>query len=254
MCCFVHRNFPQNTSPSYAADLGLVLVCPDTSPRDCSLPGDSDAYDFGTGAGFYVDACVAPWSQHYRMHSYVTGELLELVTAELPVRAGWQSISGHSMGGHGALICALRNPGTYRSASAFAPISNPCASPWGRKALTGYLGAAGEHKGDGDDDGNDASAWHRWDATELIRRLGKGRPDGLAAANRLRLLVDQGGSDSFLAQRQLLPENLRTACDEAGVQLEYAEHEGYDHGYYFVASFIGKHLAHHHRALTQDEE
>lgn len=183
------------------------------------------------------------------MHSYVTAELIALVTAELPVRAGVQSICGHSMGGHGALICALRNPGLYRTASAFAPIANPIAAPWGRKALTGYLGTAGDDA-NGENATDDASSWRRWDATELIRQAGK-QADQQQAANRLRLLIDQGGSDNFLAQRQLLPENLVAACREANIGLEYTEHEGYDHGYYFVATFIGKHLAHHARALAE---
>lgn len=182
-----------------------------------------------------MDATRAPWSQNYRMHAYVTGELIALCTAELPVRAGVQSVSGHSMGGHGALVCALRNPGLYRSASAFAPIANPMEGAWGQRALTGYLGA------------DDREAWRRWDATELVRQAAM---DGdVAPANALHLLVDQGGADNFLAAGQLLPGNLVAACKESGVALEYAEHEGYDHGYYFVASFVEKHLVHHRRFL-----
>lgn len=221
---------------SYAAELGLVIVCPDTSPRGLNLPGDADGWDFGTGAGFYVDATQPPWSSHYRMHAYVTGELIALCTARLPVRAGVQSISGHSMGGHGALVCALRNPGLYRSVSAFAPIANPSACPWGRKAFDGYLGA------------DDGESWRRWDATELVRLAAKD-VDARAVANGLQLLIDQGRADNFLAAKQLLPENLVAACVEAGVQLTYEKHEGYDHGYFFVASFIEKHLVHHRRFL-----
>lgn len=211
-----------------AADLGLMLVAPDTSPRGVPLPGDSDAWDFGVAAGFYVDATQAPWSAHYRMYSYVTEELPALIGAQFPADMTRQSIFGHSMGGHGALTLALRNPARYRSVSAFAPISAPMHCPWGQKAFTGYLGA-------------DQSAWRGHDASELLRERGWPRAS--------TILVDQGLADSFL-DKQLMPERLEAAAAAAGVPLTLRRHAGYDHGYYFISTLIDDHLRLHAEALN----
>ena len=208
-----------------AAELGAAIIAPDTSPRGTDLPGEHDHYDFGSGAGFYVNATQSPWSAHYRMYDYVTDELPGLVGAHLPLN-GRQAISGHSMGGHGALVCALRNPGQYTSVSAFAPIANPTQCAWGQKAFRGYLG-------------DDPAAWKAWDATELIRANG----------TELSLLVDQGEADNFLADGQLRPEALERACHEAGVSLTLRRQPGYDHSYFFIATFIADHLRHHAQAL-----
>jgi S-formylglutathione hydrolase len=210
----------------YAAKHGLMIVAPDTSPRGVDLPGADDAYDFGSGAGFYLNATVEPWARHYRMYDYVTAELPPLIEANLPADAQRQGIFGHSMGGHGALICALKNPGRYRSLSAFAPISAPMRSPWGEKAFTGYLGA-------------DREAWRAWDATELAAGSGW----------QSEVLVDQGTADDFLAN-QLKQQLLQEAFAEAGIPLTLRYQAGYDHSYYFMASFMGDHLAHHARLLN----
>jgi S-formylglutathione hydrolase len=212
-----------------AADLGLMLVAPDTSPRGLGLPGEADDWDFGVGAGFYVDATEAPWSAHFRMYSYVACELPQLVESAFPVDPGRRGIFGHSMGGHGALTIALKHPDRYGSVSAFAPIAAPMQCPWGEKAFRGYLGA-------------DRERWRAYDATELIRGLP-------ASAPRRALLVDQGLADKFL-EEQLLPQRLEAACRESGHPLTLRRHEGYDHGYYFIASFVEDHLAHHARALS----
>jgi len=221
------ENFMQKAGAMrVAAELGIALVAPDTSPRGACVPGDPDgAWDFGHGAGFYLNATQEPWAAHYRMHDYVVGELPELIEANLPIDAR-RGISGHSMGGHGALLCALRNPGRYLSVSAFAPISHALASPWGQKAFLRYLGA-------------DRAAWKDWDVCELIA----------GARERLPLLVDQGDADGFLVE-QLRPELLRQACAAAGHPLDLRLQPGYDHSYYFIASFIEDHLRHHARALT----
>lgn len=211
-----------------AAELGIALVAPDTSPRDVPLPGDRDDWDFGVGAGFYLDATQAPWSRHYRMYSWITRELAALVEANFPVDPRRQGIFGHSMGGHGALTIALKNPERYRSVSAFAPICAPMQCPWGEKAFAGYLGA-------------DREAWRQYDASELIRALP-------TAERRPPLLVDQGLADAFL-ERQLLPERLEEACVASGYPLTLRRHPGYDHGYYFISTFIEDHLRHHGRAL-----
>ncbi len=212
----------------FAAELGLALIAPDTSPRGVGLPGDSESWDFGVAAGFYLDATEAPWSRHYRMYSYVTRELPALVFANFPLDADRQGIFGHSMGGHGALTLGLRNPRQYRSISAFAPISAPMHCPWGEKAFTGYLGA-------------DREAWRAHDACELICSI----PD---VTGRPALLVDQGLADQFL-ESQLKPERLEQACREKGYPLTMRRHAGYDHGYYFISTFIEDHLRHHARAL-----
>lgn len=212
----------------YAAEQGIALVAPDTSPRGTDLPGEHERYDFGSGAGFYVNATVAPWCEHYRMDDYVTKELPTLVNRELPVLEGRQSVAGHSMGGHGAIVLALRNPGLYRSVSAFSPICAPSQCDWGRGALAGYLG-------------DDESAWHEYDASYLAGH----RDDGQA------LLVDQGADDEFLTG-QLQPDRLEAACLASGRKLHLRMHAGYDHSYFFIASFIGEHVAYHARALAAD--
>lgn len=210
----------------HAAERGLIVVAPDTSPRGEGVANDP-GYDLGQGAGFYVNATQAPWAQHYRMQDHVAVELPALVEKHFPAN-GQRGIFGHSMGGHGALITALRHPGRYRSVSAFSPIVAPSQVPWGQKALGAYLGP-------------DPAAWAEWDAVALITAL----PEG---AERLPLLVDQGEADEFLAG-QLRPELLAQACERVGHPLTLRQHAGYDHSYYFIASFIGEHFAHHAQAL-----
>ena len=208
------------------AEHGLVFVAPDTSPRGDGVPDDPEgAYDFGLGAGFYVDATLSPYSANYRMQSYIADELPALVAAHFPVDLGRQALSGHSMGGHGALTIGLGHPGRYRSVSAFAPIVAPSQVPWGQKALGGYLG-------------NDRSTWRRHDAVALIED-GARFPD---------ILVDQGGTDQFLAE-QLRPELLRDACAAAGIDLTLRIQPGYDHSYHFVSTFMAEHLAWHSARL-----
>ena len=220
------ENFMQKAGAQrVAAELGLIIVAPDTSPRGEGVPGDPDgAWDFGHGAGFYVNATEAPWAQHYRMYDYVVDELPALVEANFPA-SDRRGISGHSMGGHGALICALKNPGRYQSVSAFSPICHPMDCPWGEKAFSRYLGA-------------DRSAWRAWDATELI----------VDAPERLPILIDQGEADGFLAE-QLKPEALQAAAEAAGHPLTLRLQPGYDHSYYFIASFIESHLQYHAQAM-----
>ena len=209
-----------------AAELALALVVPDTSPRGLKIAGEAESYDFGLGAGFYVDATQPPWSRGYRMYSYVAKELPALIAESFPVEPSRSGIFGHSMGGHGALTIALKNPDYYKSVSAFAPISSPMRCPWGEKALAGYLGS-------------DRAAWRQYDATALIEERGwRGPP----------LLVDQGTSDQFL-ETQLKPELLQEACRRAGVPLELRLQAGYDHSYFFIASFIEDHLRFHSRNL-----
>ena len=205
-----------------ASELGLAIVVPDTSPRGLGLPGEGDSYDFGLGAGFYVDATTPPWSLGYRMYSYVTQELPALVAASFPVDPDRVGIFGHSMGGHGALTIALKNPRQFKSVSAFAPIASTMNCPWGQKALTGYLGA-------------DRTRWREYDATALIEDRGWTGPP---------IVIDQGTNDQFLAS-QLKPELLEDACERAGVPLDIRRRKGYDHSYYFIASFIEDHLRLH---------
>jgi S-formylglutathione hydrolase len=207
------------------AELGLMFVAPDTSPRGEGVP-DDPAYDFGQGAGFYVDATEMPFAANYRMASYVTEELPALIAEHFPVDMDRQGITGHSMGGHGALTLALRNPGRYRSVSAFAPIVAPSQGPWGEKALSRYLGA-------------DRTAWRRHDAVALIEN----------GARFAEILVDQGASDSFLEQ-ELKPELLENACRAAGIPLTLRMQEGYDHSYYFIATFMEDHLRWHWARLN----
>jgi S-formylglutathione hydrolase len=210
-----------------AAELGLMLVAPDTSPREPRFPGDADKWDFGQGAGFYVDATVAPWSANYRMYSYVSRELPALVAANLPALAGVTGIFGHSMGGHGALTLALRNPDIYKSVSAFAPIAAPMQCPWGQKAFTHYLGP-------------DQNAWREHDASVLVARKAFAQP----------ILIDQGTGDQFLADQQLLPEKFSAAAAESGQKLTLRMQPGYDHGYYFIQTFMADHLRHHAKILV----
>jgi S-formylglutathione hydrolase len=211
----------------WAAELGLMLISPDTSPREPRLPGDADSWDFGYSAGFYVDATQAPWSQYYRMYSYVTRELPEVVAAHLPARLSATGIFGHSMGGHGALTLALRNPSLYKSVSAFSPIAAPMQSPWGQKAFSNYLGA-------------DRQAWRDYDASELVAREAYPGP----------ILIDQGTADQFLAA-ELLPEKFAAAAAKSGQQLNLRMQPGYDHGYYFIQTFMADHLRHHAEQLRQ---
>lgn len=220
------ENFMQKAGAMrLAAELGLVLVAPDTSPRGPDVADDADgAWDFGLGAGFYLNATQEPWSRHYRMHDYVVHELPALIEGNFPV-SQQRGISGHSMGGHGALVCALRNPGRYRSVSAFSPITNPLDCPWGEKAFGNYLGS-------------DRSRWREWDACALIAEAGE----------RLPILVDQGDADSFLVE-QLKPQALEAAAAAAGHPLTLRLQPGYDHSYFFIASFIDDHLRHHAQAL-----
>ncbi len=209
-----------------AAELGLVIVAPDTSPRGVNIPGEDDAYDFGSGAGFYVDATVEPWAKHYQMYSYITGELPALIFKHFPARADRQGIMGHSMGGHGALTIALKNPETYATVSAFAPIVAPSQVPWGQKALAAYLG-------------DDPAAWADYDATALVTS-GKTHPS--------TILIDQGTADNFL-EEQLRPELFVDACQAAGQHVDLRLQPHYDHSYFFIASFIDDHLRHHAAGL-----
>jgi S-formylglutathione hydrolase len=212
----------------YASELGIALVMPDTSPRGDTVADESDRYDLGKGAGFYVNATQSPWSEHYQMFDYINSELPKLIESNFPVIAGLKSISGHSMGGHGALISALKNPGAYRSVSAFSPICHPIACPWGEGCLGTYIG-------------EDKALWNAWDATELI----------LEGAQKIDILIDQGLGDNFLAD-QLFPQDLQAACDTKGFNLNLRMQEGYDHSYHFIASFIGEHLAYHADALKNN--
>jgi S-formylglutathione hydrolase len=210
-----------------AAELGLVLVMPDTSPRGTDLPGEHESWDFGSGAGFYVDATEEPWSLNYRMYSYVTRELPALVAESFPVEASQAGLFGHSMGGHGALVAALRNPAAWRSVSAFAPIVAPMHCPWGQKALSAYLGP-------------DRARWRAYDSCALIE-------DGHRVP---AILVDQGTEDPFLDQ-QLQPGRLEAACRDAGIPLTLRRQAGYDHSYYFVSSFVEDHLDWHAERLAR---
>jgi S-formylglutathione hydrolase len=221
-------NFVQKAgAQQYAAEEGVAIVCPDTSPRGDEVPGDPNkAWDFGLGAGFYVNATQEPWKKHYQMYDYVTKELPSVLkNSDLPIDTGNCSIMGHSMGGHGALTIALKNPGKYRAVSAFSPICSPMNCPWGEKALGNYVGA-------------DRAAWIQYDASALIPM----------AKERLHILVDQGQEDGFLVN-QLKPELLQAACLAAKHPLTLRMHAGYDHSYFFIASFIADHIAHHADAL-----
>jgi len=214
----------------FAARHGVALIAPDTSPRGAGVPGESDNWEVGVGAGFYVDATAAPWAAHYRMYSYIVDELRAAVISELPVDGARLGIFGHSMGGHGALVLALRNPAVYRSVSAFAPIAAPSRCRWGEQAFSAYFGT-------------DRSMWDKYDASELIARAASAPFAG-------GILIDQGLADPYLAE-QLHPHLFEAACREAGQPLTIRRHPGYDHGYYFISTFIEDHLAHHAQALCR---
>lgn len=213
-----------------ANELGIALIAPDTSPRGAKVAGESDAWDFGVGAGFYLDATQQPWATNWRMESYLLTELLPLITDKLPIDGSRIGIFGHSMGGHGALTLALRHPGLFKSVSAFAPISNPVNCPWGQKAFSGYLG-------------KDKQAWDAHDATRLMLAQKQAPyPNGI--------LVDQGMADKFLMEKQLLPEAFEAACAQVGQPLMLRMQPGYDHGYYFIQTFLEDHLKHHATQLA----
>lgn len=211
----------------FAAEHGIALIAPDTSPRGAGVPGETDDWDLGVGAGFYLNATQPPWNHHYRMEAYVVEELIRIATGCFNIDANRIGVFGHSMGGHGALTLALRHPDVFRSVSAFAPVAGPASCPWGEKAFGAYLGA-------------DRDAWLQHDATALIGQLGR-RFDG-------HVLVDQGLDDKFLAT-QLRIDEFDVVCRAAGQPLTLRRHAGYDHGYYFISTFIGDHIAHHARVL-----
>ena len=213
-------------SQQHAAQHGFILVIPDTSPRSCNLPGEDESWDFGTGAGFYLNATREPWARHYRMYDYVVDELPGAIAANFPIRETHQGIMGHSMGGYGALMIALRNPGRFKGVSAFSPIVAPSQVPWGQKAFRNYLGGNQE-------------AWLAYDPTHLIK----------AAPERLPILIDQGEADTFLKE-QLQPEKFAAACQAVNHPLTLRMQPGYDHSYYFIATFIGDHIAHHAAAMA----
>ncbi|ARV57486.1 S-formylglutathione hydrolase [Nostocales cyanobacterium HT-58-2] len=225
LTCTEENFMVKSGAQQYAAKYGLMLVAPDTSPRNTGIPGEDDDWDFGTGAGFYVDATVEPWASHYRMYSYVVQELPALIAEHFPVQPSQQGIFGHSMGGHGALVCAMRNPQQYKSVSAFAPIAAPMRCPWGQKAFSRYLG-------------DNKESWRAYDASELVRQVGYHSP----------ILIDQGTADKFLKD-QLLPEVFEQACAAVNQPLHLRYQEGYDHSYYFIASFIEDHIRHHADSL-----
>ncbi|MGH1487094.1 MAG: S-formylglutathione hydrolase [Cellvibrionaceae bacterium] len=223
------ENFMQKAGAQrVAAELGIAIVCPDTSPRGADLPGEHDDYDFGSGAGFYLNATQEPWSQHYRMYDYIVDELPALLQENFPV-SDKSSISGHSMGGHGALTLALKNPGKYCSVSAFSPICNPVSANWGDKVFSRYLG-------------DDKKAWEQYDASLLVAQT----------SDKLPIFVDQGDKDEFMSE-QLKPETLQAACEANNYPLTLRMQFGYDHSYYFVASFIEDHLRYHDKALRGEE-
>ncbi|MEJ2362397.1 MAG: S-formylglutathione hydrolase [Gammaproteobacteria bacterium] len=209
-----------------AAKLGLALVFPDTSPRGEDVADAPERYDLGQGAGFYVNATQSPWSEHFHMYDYISTELPSLLEANLPLLAGHKSVTGHSMGGHGALICALKNPGAYASVSAFAPICNPVNCGWGQGCFEAYLG-------------DDRERWAEYDATSLV----------LDGARCGEILIDQGTADEFYTEGQLLPDHFRRACEKTGQPLTLRYQAGYDHSYHFIATFIVEHLAFHARSL-----
>lgn len=206
----------------YAEEQGIALVFPDTSPRGANVPDEADQYDLGQGAGFYVNSIQQPWDKYYQMYDYITLELPRLIESELPVIPNVKSISGHSMGGHGALICALKNPESYRSVSAFSPICNPIECGWGQGCFSAYLG-------------NDKELWKQYDATELVK----------SGATIKNILIDQGTADEFYDEGQLLPENFKAACQDSSQVLNLRMQEGYDHSYHFISSFIGEHISYH---------
>lgn len=213
----------------YAVELGVIIVCPDTSPRSSAYSGEDDDYDFGSGAGFYLDASLSPWSASYRMYSYIVEELPEVIARNFPVDTQRSGIFGHSMGGHGALVIGLRNPGKFQSVSAFSPIVAPTQVPWGQKAFTGYLGSP-------------QASWQQYDATELVKS---------GCSVKHPILIDQGTADPFLAS-QLKPELFEAACLEAKQPLVLRMQPQYDHSYFFISSFMQDHIEHHARLLAQN--
>ncbi len=210
----------------YASEQGLTVVCPDTSPRGSDFPGEHENYDFGSGAGFYLDATASPWSSSYRMYSYIVEELPQIIAANFQVETGRSGIFGHSMGGHGALVIGFRNPDKYQSISAFAPIVAPMQVPWGQKAFTNYLGG-------------DPETWRQYDAIELIK-------SGFKASGEI--LIDQGTADPFLNE-QLRPELFEAVCQNAGQPVRIRRQEAYDHSYFFISSFMQDHIEHHAKIL-----
>ncbi|XP_062907374.1 S-formylglutathione hydrolase isoform X2 [Mobula hypostoma] len=228
LTCTEQNFITKASSQQAAAEFGLIIVVPDTSPRGCNIPGEDDSLDFGTGAGFYVDSSEEPWKTNYRMYTYVTEELPFLIDANFPVIPEKKSIFGHSMGGHGALVCALKNPGKYKSLSALSPVCNPVQCPWGQKAFTGYLGS-------------DKTKWEMYDATCLVKSY---------SGPLLDILIDQGKDDQFLVAGQLLPDNFIKVCTEKKIPVVFRLQEGYDHSYYFIASFIRDHIKHHAKYLN----
>ncbi|MGB7444953.1 MAG: S-formylglutathione hydrolase [Coleofasciculaceae cyanobacterium] len=212
----------------FAAKYGLMLVVPDTSPRKAGVEGEDEDWDLGTGAGFYVDATQEPWAAHYQMYSYVVEELPSLIGEHFPAQMEKQGIFGHSMGGHGALVCALRNPEQYISVSALAPIAAPMRCPWGQKAFSHYLGS-------------DQESWRAYDASELVLTTNYSHP----------ILIDQGKADPFLKKQQLLPEVFEEACEKAGHPLTLRFQVGYNHSYYFISTFMEDHIRHHAKVLCE---
>jgi S-formylglutathione hydrolase len=227
LTCTEENFMAKSGAQQFAAQQGLMLVVPDTSPRNTGIAGEDQDWDFGSGAGFYVDAIATPWNTHYQMYSYVTRELPALIAEHFPIQIGRQGIFGHSMGGHGALVCALRNPDRYQSVSAFAPIAAPSQCPWGQKAFSGYLGS-------------DREQWRAYDASELVLTAGFERP----------ILIDQGIADPFL-EKQLLLERFEQACATARQPIILRKQVGYDHSYYFIATFIADHIRHHAAVLCR---
>jgi len=209
----------------YASELGIALIIPDTSPRGDDVPDEEDRYDLGKGAGFYVNATQEPWSKNYQMYDYITKELVELAEENFPIITGVRSVTGHSMGGHGALICAFKNAGMYRSVSAFSPICNPVNCGWGQGCFDAYLG-------------DNKDTWEDYDATSLVKN----------GVQKLPVLIDHGLDDEFLAE-QLHPQNLLDACEVADFPITLRMQDGYDHSYHFISTYIGEHLAFHAKAM-----
>ncbi len=227
LTCTAENFMAKAGAQQFANKYELILVVPDTSPRNTGIAGEDDDWDLGTGAGFYINATSQPWKKHYQMYSYLVEELPEIIAKNFPIQPDKQSIFGHSMGGHGALICALKNPEKYQSVSAFAPIAAPMRCPWGEKAFTNYLDTNQEN-------------WRDYDASELVLTSGYNRP----------ILIDVGTADPFLAQKQLLPEVFENSCKKVGLPLTLRMQENYDHSYYFIASFIEDHIRYHAEALN----
>eukprot|EP00761_Pharyngomonas_kirbyi_P012889 gb/GECH01012916.1/.p1 GENE.gb/GECH01012916.1/~~gb/GECH01012916.1/.p1 ORF type:complete len:285 (+),score=68.30 gb/GECH01012916.1/:1-855(+) len=229
LTCTDQNFITKSGAQQYAAKHGIILIAPDTSPRGIEIEGEDDSYDFGTGAGFYVDATEEKWRSHYNMYSYVVEELPSVIKDLLPeADPDRVSITGHSMGGHGALICFLKNPNLYKSVSAFAPICNPINCDWGKKAFSGYLGSNQE-------------SWKAYDASELVQAY-----DG----PKTQILIDQGTADNFLSQKQLLPEAFEEACKKVNCPLDLRMQDGYDHSYYFISTFMGEHIEFHAKHLN----